>query len=439
MYKQFLTYVNGTSFLHKLDPRTKIITLMILSIIIFNTGRMWSLLSILLLFVIITAAARVPIKKLVLSVRPMLPFILIVFLLHFIFAPAPVFSDVTLSVNLMDNRMNNFDQQFLVTGEFDSVGQVYRLQYFEGFSVLSYAGSYPGFQGADEIDYLIFIKPPPVIYSEAGETNVYFAIGHFRIESIPIDQIPEERLRVYSAETNLNIFYPAAIVSITTESVVTDSAVTASVATASAGAAPGDIHSIQRAHLDYHAGYRIKVSPETGFSIYPSLYSFMTGLGVALKFILLIMFASLMAATTKRSALIQGIERMVRPIPLKWANITSHDLALMIFLTIRFIPLLTTTASQIKVSAASRAFRPAKHPLRTIKIVSTAMVNSIINFADDVSRAMLNRGYTGVGRTSMNELKFRKRDGFFFCSFAVAMFSIIMIVGWIQFTLWAMA
>jgi energy-coupling factor transporter transmembrane protein EcfT len=84
------------------------------------------------------------------------------------------------------------------------------------------------------------------------------------------------------------------------------------------------------------------------------------------------------------------------------------------------------------VSAASYAFRPAR------LIVSTAMVNSIINFADDVSRAMLNRGYTGVGRTSMNELKFRKRDGLFFCSFAVVMFSIIMIVGWIQFTLWAM-
>ena len=282
MNKQFLSYVSGNSFLHQLDPRTKIITLMILSIIIFNISRMWSLLFVLLLLVVVASIARVSVKKLALSARPLLPFIVIIFLLHFIFSPAIVFSDVPLSI------------------------------------------------------------------------------------------------------------------------------------------------------LDNGVAYQINITSDISFLINPSLYSFITGFGVALKFFLLILFASLMAATTRQSALIQGIERLVRPLPLKWVNLTSHDLALMIFLTIRFIPLLITTAAQIRVSAVSRAFRPARHPLRTIKILSTTMVNSILHFTDDVSRAMLSRGYTGVGKTSMNELKFRKRDGIFFCSFAAVMFSIIVAVDRLQ-------
>ncbi|WNY23651.1 Energy-coupling factor transporter transmembrane protein EcfT [Methanimicrococcus hongohii] len=401
MYKQFLPYVDGKSFLHKLDPRTKIITLMILSIIIFNIHRLWSLISILLLFVVVAAIARIPLKKLVVSVRPMLFFIILVFLLQFIFAPAAVFSDATLSVKIMDDRINEFDKQYVIR-EYDSENQIYRLQYFGGVHDPS---SDVILQGG-EVDYFIVIKPPPdnssvqAGDSESGEPNAHFEIGHLRIERVPLDQIPEEKLREFSVEV-----------------------------------IPAEPDPHKRINLDHPVVYQIKVAPETSFSIYPSMYSFITGLGVALKFVLLILFASLMAATTKQSALVQGIERLVRPIPLKWANITSHDLALMIFLTIRFIPLLISTSAQIKVSTTSRAFRPSKHPMRAIKIISTSLVNSIINFADDVSRAMLNRGYTGVGKTSMNELKFGKRDGVFFCSFVVVMLFIIISVGWLQLSI----
>ena len=179
--------------------------------------------------------------------------------------------------------------------------------------------------------------------------------------------------------------------------------------------------------------YKITVIPGLSISIYPSMYSFVTGLGVALKFTLLILFASLMAATTKQSALIHGIEKMVHPIPLKWADMTSHDLALMIFLTIRFIPLLISTSSQIRDSTRSRAFNPSKNPFKTIRIMAIGLVNSIIDFADDVSKAMQARGYTGIGRTSMNELKFRINDAVFFIVFILLMGSIIITVGGIQY------
>lgn len=408
MYKQFLSYIEGNSFLHKLDPRTKIITLMILSIIIFNVGRIWSLLSIFLLFIAVALIARVSLKKLVLSVKPMLFFIGIVFLLHFIFAPAPVFSDVSLSVKMMDNQLNQFDERFFVMAEKDPVtNDVYYLRYYDittGPAPNQPPAEFRELAGSTQ---LVLIEPPPDDeFSHEGDwrdKDAHFVVGQMTIRKVPYDQIPEEKLHTFSVAVE-------------------------------------EFETIQleegrRIHLDEPHIYQISVSPDASFSVYPSTYSLMTGFGVALKFILLILFASLLAATTKQSALVNGLERLVRPIPLKWAKMTSHDLALMVFLMIRFIPLLLSTSSQIRVSLKSRAFEPIKHPFRMIHIISTGLIHSIIDFADDVSRAMINRGYTGVGRTTMNDLKFKKKDGVFFVSFLFVMFAIIMVVGWLQLTI----
>ncbi|MCL2863898.1 MAG: energy-coupling factor transporter transmembrane protein EcfT, partial [Methanimicrococcus sp.] len=92
-------------------------------------------------------------------------------------------------------------------------------------------------------------------------------------------------------------------------------------------------------------------------------------------------------------------------------------------------PLLASTGSQITDSARSRAFRMRKHPIKSIQIISVGLVNSIVSFADDVSMAMQNRGYTGVGWTSMNELKFKKRDALFFCVFIFIIGAIVAAVG----------
>jgi len=300
MYNPFLTYVDGNSFLHKLDPRTKIITLIILGVTIFYTFHLISVLSLFLLFFAATAIARIPLKRVLLSVRPMLFFIGIVFLLHFLFTSDPIFADVYRTVEIID--------QFYLYG--------------------------------NDSEYIILVQP----------------------------------------------------------------------------------------HI-------IHVLPNTYFSIMPSFYSFITGIGIALKFILLILFASLMSATTKQSAIIQGIEKLIRPIPLKWANLTSHDLALMIFLTIRFIPMLISISFQIISSASSRAFEIKKHPLQGIRIISIGLINSIISFSNDVSMAMLNRGYTGVGKTSLNELNFKVYDVVFFILFLIGLLTVIIFIGFLYLTM----
>jgi len=314
MRSRFLSYVNGKSILHKLDPRTKIITLMILSIIIFHTHLLLSLLSIFIIFIAATLVSRVPFRRLLASLRPMMFFIVLVFLLHFLFMSAPVFEDVHVTIEIAGDQLQ-------------AMGDAGR-------------------------------------ESEAGAGRIYNTADYITVEVEPV-----------------------------------------------------------------------KPFKNSDFSITPSFYSFITGLGVAMRFILLLLFASLMSATTKQSAIIQGIERLIRPIPLKWAGMTSYDLALMVLLTIRFIPLLASTGAQIKDSANSRAFQMKKHPFKAIQITAVGMVNSIVSFADDVSMAMQNRGYTGVGRTSMNELKFKRRDVLFFCGFIFTMITIIIAVGYLYLTL----
>ncbi|WNY27484.1 energy-coupling factor transporter transmembrane protein EcfT [Methanolapillus ohkumae] len=288
VYKKFLTYESGKSLFHKLDPRTKIIALMVISLIIFSQRFFSGLIFISILLLICVFVSRVPFRKLILSVKPMFFFIFLVFLLHFLFTSDP----------------------FAFHPFYD-------------------------------------IRPAELMAS-----------GH-------------------------NIY-------VNPDMPLTVSVVAAPVVT-----------------------FRF---------LSPSFYSFFTGLGVALKFLLLILFAALMTATTKESDIIQGIDKLVRPLLPKKTGLTSHDLAVMIFLSIRFIPLLITTGEQITTSASSRGFEIKKHPVRYIRILSAGLVSSIIRFSDDVSFAMENRGYTGTRRTYMNELKMKPKDAVFLTIFAVICF-----------------
>ncbi|MCL2141524.1 MAG: energy-coupling factor transporter transmembrane protein EcfT [Methanimicrococcus sp.] len=275
MNKKPLSYVDGSSFFHKADPRVKIVSLMVLSLLIFQTHYIWNLFFILFLFVGIAAFCRISLRRCLFAVRPLLFFVGILFVFQFLFTPAIIFSDVA--------------------GTVDSV----------------------------------------------------------------LDHLPYES------------------------------------------------DGIKKPNL----------LPWDFLSLSPNIYSFVSAIGLALKFILLILFSSLMILTTKQSALIQGIEKMVKPLPLKWIHLTSNDVALMALLMIQFIPLLLSASSQVIDSARSRAFVFSKHPIKGTSLIAVCLIRSVMNFSDVVSMAMKNRGYTGVGRTHLHELKIQKRDIVFFGCF----------------------
>ena len=66
----------------------------------------------------------------------------------------------------------------------------------------------------------------------------------------------------------------------------------------------------------------------------PTLEGLETGLKLAARFVLLLLFAALLTASTDPSAITCGIERMLRPLPLRWLGITSFELATMMNISI---------------------------------------------------------------------------------------------------------
>ena len=143
-----------------------------------------------------------------------------------------------------------------------------------------------------------------------------------------------------------------------------------------------------------------------------------TGGLVASRFVLLVLFASLLLSTTRPALLTLGIERMLRPLPLSLLGISSYDLAIMMSISMRFVPLMHGNLSQILQAQFSRGMDLNRHPLKGVSSMAVPMIHSTMRMAEDLAMAMESRCYQGVHRTSMFELKMHKED--FFSLFTVA-------------------
>ena len=142
----------------------------------------------------------------------------------------------------------------------------------------------------------------------------------------------------------------------------------------------------------------------------PTLEGLLNGLRLSARFILLLLFAALMTASTDPSAITCGIERMLRPLPLRWLGINSYELATMMNLSIAFLPLLFDRVERTKAAQASRGMHFGKNPFTSVPALAVPLIRGIIKDAEELSFAMESRGYQGTRRTSMHELLMRKRD-----------------------------
>ncbi|WP_214044038.1 energy-coupling factor transporter transmembrane protein EcfT [Methanomethylovorans sp.] len=136
------------------------------------------------------------------------------------------------------------------------------------------------------------------------------------------------------------------------------------------------------------------------------------GVLVTSRFILLVLFASILISTTSPAFLSLGIERMLRLLPLSLLGISSHDLSIMMSISMRFVPLLHMNFEQIVQAQVSRGMDLRRHPLKGVSSLMVPMVHSTLRMAEDISMAMESRCYQGIYRTSMFELKMRKEDIF---------------------------
>ncbi|WP_332881518.1 energy-coupling factor transporter transmembrane component T family protein [Methanosarcina horonobensis] len=142
----------------------------------------------------------------------------------------------------------------------------------------------------------------------------------------------------------------------------------------------------------------------------PSLEGLQNGFRLSARFILLLLFAALMTASTDPSAITCGIERMLRPLPLRWLGVNSHELATMMNLSIAFLPLLFDRVERTKAAQASRGMYFGKNPFNSVPALTVPLIRGVIRDAEELSLAMENRGYQGTRRTSMHELLMQRRD-----------------------------
>src|SRR5699024_7301385 len=136
------------------------------------------------------------------------------------------------------------------------------------------------------------------------------------------------------------------------------------------------------------------------------------GLVISLRFCLLVLMTSLLTLTTTPIEITDATESLLGP--LKKMRFPVHELALMISISLRFIPTLMQETDKISKAQASRGvdFRTGKIKDR-IKAIIPLLVPLFVNAfqrAEELAMAMEARGYRGdEGRTKFREIKYEKK------------------------------
>lgn len=146
------------------------------------------------------------------------------------------------------------------------------------------------------------------------------------------------------------------------------------------------------------------------------------GFAISMRFFLLILVTSLLTLTTTPIEITDAIEDMLHP--LKRFKFPVHELALMMSISLRFIPTLMQEADKISKAQASRGvdFKTGsiKERAKAVVPLLVPLFVSAFKRAEELAMAMEARGYNGgEGRTKLRELKIEQRDIMIYFLFAV--------------------
>lgn len=142
-----------------------------------------------------------------------------------------------------------------------------------------------------------------------------------------------------------------------------------------------------------------------------------TAVFMGIRLVLLITGSSLLTFTTKPIALTDGLEKLMSPMqPL---GVPTHEIAMMMSIALRFIPMLLDETDKImKAQQARGADFESGNIIRRAKALIPILVPlfvSSFHIAQDLANAMEARCYRGgKGRTRMNEIRFNRGDVFAF-------------------------
>ena len=134
---------------------------------------------------------------------------------------------------------------------------------------------------------------------------------------------------------------------------------------------------------------------------------------MAIRLVYLVIGSSIMTLTTTPNQLTDGLERLLRP--LNKLHVPVHDIAMMMSIALRFIPILLEETDKImKAQIARGADFENGNLIQKAKNMVPLLVPLFISAfrrANDLARAMEARCYHGGdNRTQMKPLCYKKRD-----------------------------
>ncbi len=164
-----------------------------------------------------------------------------------------------------------------------------------------------------------------------------------------------------------------------------------------------------------------------------------TSVFMAVRLIYLIMGSSLMTFTTTPNALTDGLESLLHP--LNRLKVPVHEVAMMMSIALRFIPILLEETDKImKAQTARGADLESGNLIQRTKAMVPILVPLFVSAfrrANDLAMAMESRCYCGgEGRTKMKPLIYRGRDYLAYGTAVLYLAAVAVVGRFVPFHLW---
>lgn len=164
-----------------------------------------------------------------------------------------------------------------------------------------------------------------------------------------------------------------------------------------------------------------------------------TAVYMAVRLIYLIIGSSLMTFTTTPNELTDGIEKLLYP--LNKLHVPVHEVAMMMSIALRFIPILLEETDKImKAQIARGADLESGNMIQKAKSMIPILVPLFVSAfrrANDLAMAMEARCYRGgEGRTKMKPLHYRTRDRIAYVVVIVYVIAVFMIGRYVPLRVW---
>jgi len=151
------------------------------------------------------------------------------------------------------------------------------------------------------------------------------------------------------------------------------------------------------------------------------------GFIVVWRFLCLLVAAILLTLTTLPSQMIAAIKYFLRP--LKLLRVPVDDIAVMIMLALRLMPILLTEKERVEIAQKARGYNLRRSGfimrIKAFLSLATVVLSGVFRRADELALAMESRNYRRRERTSLVELRLTFPDYFVLTFFVI--FSVIFI------------